>query len=243
MITDRGTVGTIKWALDIQGPALDLFGRLAGRSAANGLIRDSLISAGTRWIAGFLPKRFSNYVERSPFSYRLRSPLQKFRALGLLKPIFDREFFGWDPWSPANPPKQWIAIYARGRTSRTGMFSGIKREARRNAKRITREIVDDQSAKIVPLVQTGLAQRAALTGAQARATATASRKVLRIAVPLGAARNEKVGKIIRTIPPHEVAAIARWVEQSVVARLSGRGIESATRLSSLPTTRSPHGGQ
>lgn len=232
-IAAGSTANGARWSVDIFGPWVDLIAETMGRSAANGVVRWSLVEVGYTWASKCLGRRFTNYVKARPFFYKLGldKRVAKFRRLGFLQPILAKEFFGWDPWSPAGPPKELVDQYrrlypeAKGVLSRSGNYLTLSRTIRQNSKRIVRDFVDDLShSKLLPLVETGLARQTALAGHRARATATAKVRNLRITVPFGAARNRVVGAIVTRLPDSELTVIASDLETILTRRLTRTGV-------------------
>ncbi len=221
------------WSITAFGPWLDVLQMADGKAARNNLVRTSLVEAGQAWAAKFLGRRFTNYVRGAPFFYSLGvgGAIRKFRRMGLLKPLLDKEFMGWDPWSPAQPPRPLIEQYRRmhpevkGAFSRTGNFTTLSKTIRRQAKEIVYDMVrDTMNKKLRPLVETGETEKAATTGYRVSATATGAKQILRIAIPLGGPRNAIVGQTIRTMPDAEVSFVAKTWAAACSARLRGKNI-------------------
>ncbi len=220
------------------GPWLDVLEQVEGRKSRNNLVRVSLENAGLSWADKFLGRRFTNYVMGAPFFYHLgvNAGVRKFRRMGLLQPILAREFYGWDPWSHAGPPKQLIEDYRRrdptlrGFFSRSGNYITLSRTIRRDAKRIVRDMVDDLlTTKIRPLVESGQAERTALAGRRVIASSTKGRSRLVITIPFGGPKNAIVGQTVRTMPEKEVGFIARLWAMGISDGLRGRGIRVTER--------------
>lgn len=233
--TPMGAEGSIRWAITSQESALHLF----RRSEQNRMIRIALRLAGRAWIKAFLPQRFTDYVKRKPFPYGASRNagfyVNKARRMGILAGILQRNFNGWDPWSPTKPGPALIEDWKRRhpgkyRFSVTGQFSGLIGDLRANAKRMVREIVTEMASDGVfdPLVESG-ALRTSARRARARSTATSNKAQIRISVPFPGPRNPKVGDTIRTMPRWEVAFIARQTKAALVRALNSRGVTAPTR--------------
>jgi len=237
-VVAQGTNGPIRWAVEMQGPALALF----PRSTQNEMVRGALEVAGKQWGAVFLPKRFSHYVDRSPFPYpRHRDGfyLNKARRMGILQPIFQKLFMGWDPWSANRPPDALITDWKRKNPSKyrfsiTGSYSGLIADLRANSKRMIFEIVRDMNGddKFLPLVESGSARKSVLTNVSYRATATAKRQKLRISMPLGLRPGQEAGKggtsktvteVLQTMPGWEVRWLGKKFAENLTLRLANRG--------------------
>ncbi len=240
-----GQGGPIKWALDFQGPALDL---LVDKNR-NELVRTSFANTGKAWNKIFLPKRFGHYVDRPPFPYprhRLGFFLGKARRMGILRGIIARLTVtkGWDPWSTDKPPFALIQEWKKlnpGKYKERHSGSGLIADMRRNAKRAVMEVIDEMwsDGKFLPLVQSGVARAFANEGAKARATATTSKTVLKISVPFGHPVAESVGSTVRTIPPWEVQWLAQQFAKNMIAQLKGKGL--SVGAGGVVTTRAPTG--
>jgi hypothetical protein len=237
-----------RWAVEATGPWLDLLQQTRGTKARNSVVRWSLIEMGYVWASKFLGRRFTRYVQRAPFFYDMgtNAMVRKFRRMGLLQPILSKEFFGWDPWSNASPPRQLIERYRRthpeagGAFSRSGNYFTLSKTIRRDAKRIVREYVDDLEAKKTrPLVETGGAESAALAGHRVVATATQARQKVTISVPFGGPKNPLVGKVVRTMPNYEVAFMAKVLGPIMARRLSRTGLSAP---GPLPVQRGTNDG-
>lgn len=234
----QGTNGPIKWAIVAQGPALELF----SASDRNEMVRAALEVAGKQWGAAFLDKRFTHYVDRSPFPYpRHRDGfyLNKARRMGILVPIFKRLFMGWDPWSSDKPPLALIADWKKKnpgkyRFSVTGLQGGLISDLRANSKRMIFEIVREMNGddKFLPLVESGSARKSVLTTVSYTATATAKRQKLRIAMPLGLRPGQVAGKggtsktvveVLQTMPGWELRWLGKKFSENLALRLSNRG--------------------
>lgn len=213
--------GTIRWAIESNRGNMDLL----TQSTQNAIIREALTQAGQGWIAAFLPKRFGDYVSHPPFPYDIPRRdgfyLNKARRMGLLAPVCQRLFNGWDPWSSNRPGPALIETWKRqhpGKYKRsiTGQYSGLIADLRRSAKAMVMQQVNQwfRDNVFVELVESGALQ-ASSQNARATATATSSRQQIRIAVPFPGPRNPRVGDTIRTIPRWEVAYIARVVKASI----------------------------
>lgn len=232
--TPMGAGGTIRWAISSQEPALHLF----RRSEQNRMIRVALRLAGRRWTRAFLPQRFTDYVEQKPFPYGKKPVgflVNKARRMGMLQPIFQRLFNGWDPWSSTKPGlaliEKWKQLNpGKYRRSITGAATGLIADLRKNAKRQVREVIADlnEDGAFQPLVQSGDLRKTALK-ARARATATANKAQIKIAVPFPGPRNPRVGDTIRTMPRWEVAWVANQAKAALVRALHSRGVTAPTR--------------
>lgn len=240
-----GTVGTVRWAIQAQDAALDF---LLPKNR-NEVIRQSMVGAGEAWIAMFLPKRFSDYVDRAPFPYpshRLGFYLGKAKRMGIVKGICERLLMGWDPWSSSMPPAtlitQWKAQHpGKYKRAFAVLSTGLVADLRANSKRRVMEVIDEMwgDGKFVPLVESGRARGVATSGARASATATATRQTLRIAVPFGRALNGTVGAVVRTVPKWEVASIAKNVGRGIADRLAKRGLSVNQRTGVVTTRTAP----
>ncbi len=241
LIASGKHVGAV-WTVTGFGPWLDILQASDGTGARNNLMRSSLVDAGKAWAAKFLGRRFTNYVRGSPFFYSLGTvgAIRKFRRMGLLQNILDHEFFGWDPWSHEGPPKALIQRWrqqhpeTRGAFSRSGNYLTLSRTIRSRAKEIVWDYVNDtMNSKLRPLVETGEAEKAALSGYTVRATATLKKQILRIGIPLGNHHNTAetkyginaiVGNTIRRMPDAEVAFLAKAWAAGISARLRGQQV-------------------
>lgn len=238
VIAQGKTTGGGSYSVVAFGPWLDVLEMSEGRGERNALLRNSLIDAGTAWANRFLGRRFTNYIKTAPFFYDMgvNAAVRKFRRMGFLQPILAKEFRGWDPWSNASPPKALIEDYrrvhpeTRGAFSRSGNYLTITKTIRSEAKRIVRDFVGDlMSRKLRPLVETGAAEKTALAGRRILATVTKARCRLAITIPFGGPRNKVVGQMVRTMPPREVAFMAKTWAAAVSARLRGKGLQAFVR--------------
>lgn len=164
------------------------------KSVRNRFVRGALVHAGDRWIGGFLPKRFTDYVKRQPFGYRemgRKGTVQKLRRMGLMQDIFNQYLSGWDPWGTTGkfPQARFIAWLKYEQRSgfflftRSGKWNGARAEFRRWAKRLVEGKVAGLKAKLTPLIQSGRLRDTALAGATARATVTGKRETLTVTIP------------------------------------------------------------
>lgn len=225
-----GVQGTIRWAINASSGPLALLD--PSKRQRNSLVRNALLTGGNAWRGAFLPRRFSDYVDRSPFPYpshRLGFFVNKLRRMGILNGILQRVFHGWDPWSANKPPIALMEDWKRrhpGKYKRsiTGQYSGLIADIRANAKRMVREIAEElwSDGKILPLVESGKLRETALAGARTTATATASRATIYIRVPFPGPRNPVVGRVIKTLPRWEVEFIARVVQRALARSLQRR---------------------
>lgn len=242
-VVAQGTNGPISWAIKAHGPLLEIF----GRSERNAMVSGALEVAGKKWGAAFLAKRFTDYVERSPFNYprhRAGFFLNKARRMGILSPIFRRLFMGWDPWSTNKPPFPLIQDWKAKNPAKykfTGVYgSGLIADLRANAKRMTMEIVDEKysDGAFLPLVESGSLRRSVLSGVSYRATASSKRQKLRISMPLGLRSGQTAGKggtnntvveILRTVPGWELRFIGKNFGDNLALRLANRGYTQDAR--------------
>ncbi len=226
-----GQGGPIRWALDAQGPALD-FLKDGNRKA---LVYYSLKAAGFDWGKVFLPKRFTDYVERRPFPYPRHRPgffLNKARRMGIVKGIIDRLSItkGWDPWSTDKPPLPLIIEWKKlnpGKYVRSSDSSGgLIGDMRRNAKRGIMEIIDEMygDGKLIPLVESGTARKTATAGFTVRATVGGNKQRINVKIPLGHVVNVTVSNVIKTAPSWEVQWIANRFKQHMIDRLNRKGL-------------------
>ncbi len=235
VIAQGTSVAGSRWAVEAAGPWLDLLKTQQGVKARNSILRWSLVEMGYVWAGRFLGRRFTNYVRPAPFFYKLsfNNTVKKFRRMGLLDPIIKSELYGWDPWGSESPPRQLIDAYrrqnpeARGAFSRSGNFFTLSKTIRKHSKEIIRRYVSSiQYTQLRPLVETGTAERTALAGHRVTATASQTKCAVRITVPFGAARNAVVGKIVRTVPPAEVAFMASVLGPILGKRLARSGVSA-----------------
>lgn len=239
----HGGNGTIKWQIDYYGPALDY---LTDKNR-NALLRDAFNAVGKQWISLFLPKRFSDYVDRSPFPYprhRLGFYFAKAKRMGIVRDIIKRlpTTKGWDPWSTEKPPLpliiEWKKLNPGKYNLRNTLFnSGLIGDMRRNAKRMVFEIIEEMSmdGKFIPLVEKGIARGFAKEGAKARSTVTSGNTVLRISVPFGHPVNPTVSDVVKTVPTWEIKWIAQQFGENIKKQLLGKGLSVNT--SGVVTTR------
>jgi hypothetical protein len=233
--------------IDVQGPALTLF----SARDRNAVVRDAQVAAGRGWLREFLPKRFTPYVTRRPFTYRklpvglasakLRGAEQKnIPPMPQWRGIINREFMGWDPWSSKAPPErlqlQWMQRNPNEYSKRKGIIATtlriikrerkrLKQDLRRWAKRRIREEIVPNLIKdeiILPLVHTGLLRDRFSKAAQARAVATAKRARLTITIPRGNRQAANVNAQLTRLPYWEFDFIRHQFRAALIDGIAGR---------------------
>jgi hypothetical protein len=248
--------GSIRARINASGAALSLF--RAGER--NRIIRESLVFAGNMWLGNFKPRRFTDYVQRKPFSYPRRPIGLATTKLRSAKegPLFDlwqgiklREFRGWDPWSPISIPRQLEEDFLRRDRSRYLYQVGPKKgrvhwrvlhhEIRAWAKKRTREcaanLADD--GVMLPLVMEGKLRDEYSKKSRATATATAKRARLTITIPRGDRQNKWAVRILGMLPVWEFNQIVKWFGSALVQGLA-KGLSS--RFMASPDGRSVGAG-
>lgn len=237
------------WSINGVGPWLDILPKGNRVNARNNVIRWSLVEMGYAWAGAFLGRRFTNYVRPFPFFYRLsfKNTVRKFRRMGLLEPILMQQLYGWDPWGSEGPPRELIDEYrrahpeARGAFSRSGNFFTLSKTIRAQAKESVRKYVAGiQYSKLRPLVESGGAEKTALTGHRVASTATAKKMTVKVLIPLGGPKNPVVGNIIRVMPAKEVAFCAEALGRILAKRLQRTGVPAP---GPLPITRGVNTGE
>lgn len=229
--------GAIRARIDASGAALALF-RVSER---NRIIRQALEYAGNMWLFNFKPLRFTEYVQRKPFSYPKRPVgLATFKLRSAEEgPLFDlwqqiklKEFRGWDPWSPFPPPKDLEAKYLATNRSRFTIQSGRKKggvnwkemlqELRKWAKNRTREYAANlaEDGVMLPLVLTGTLRDEYSKTARARAVSTAKKARLTITIPRGDRQNKWAVRILGMLPVWEFNAIVKWFDKALADGLN-----------------------
>jgi hypothetical protein len=231
--------------IDAQGPALALF----SARDRNAIVRTAQEVAGRAWIREFLPKRFTPYVTRRPFTYpKMPTGLAavKLRTVttgplaGTWQRIKAREFMGWDPWSSQAPPErlqlQWMQRNPGQYSKRYGVIARtlrmIGRERKRlradlrrwAKKRVREEIVPNliKDEVIVPLVREGALRDRFSKASNARATATARRARLTITIPRGDRQAARVNTQLTRLPFWEFDFIRRQFRGALVDGIAGR---------------------
>ncbi len=198
----------------------------------NQFVRGALVYAGMRWAAGYLPKRFTHYVERAPFSYPSRAPgflVAKARRMGILKKeVLDLYLQGWDPWKAHTMPEGLFLSWLRRQGHEYGMMSRLNRwtRARKGFKKWGKDLVRKQMArlaasdKMMPLVESGKMREAALRGVNPRVTATQTKATLRINIPRLDRQNWRVNRILSTFPSWERQYVAKHFGEGLAESLA-----------------------
>lgn len=236
----------IRVDIDAHGAALTLF----SPRDRNAIVRDALVAAGQGWIREFLPKRFTPYVTRAPFTYpkmpvglasaKLRGTAQKsIPPMPQWQRIINREFMGWDPWSSKAPPErlqqQWMQRNPNEYSKRKGIIAAtlrmvtrerkrLKQDLRRWAKkRVHQEIVPNliKDEIILPLVHTGTLRDTFSRGAAARAISTSSRSRLTITIPRGDRQAARVNTQLTRVPYWEFDFIRRRFRDALKDGIAG----------------------
>lgn len=215
--------------------------RWLDRKSRNVIIRDSFQGAGQEWIPQYLPDRFTSYVRQAPFNYPKKHAswyAQKLRkaSTGELHAIWARikarDFMGWDPFAagaynhiPRQLVAKWVAdhpgMYKTRRLSRfiqTGEGKKVHADLMRWAKKRVKEIANNLNTDgvMLPLVMDGVTRKAALSGAYAKAIATAKKAQLTITIPRGHAMPQRYADIISRLPEWEF----NFIRQRFAARLA-----------------------
>jgi hypothetical protein len=221
----------------------------------NDLMRNAMMHAAYRWRETFLPLRFTNYIQRAPFKYLGPQGHTKMLAsLGvdsngnprpgvggkgeitkITRAMFDREFFGWNPWSDQKIPAQLIAKFramhpGKYTWSITGAFGGMRADLRKWAKSRVKDMGRNLKADGVmkPLVLTGDSRAAAMTG-QIVARVTASKVRAEITAPAGGPRGSSYWRMIKTIPHYENAFFAKEMRNYLTRTESLRALRPVSR--------------
>ena len=248
--------GAIRARINASGAALLMF-RPGER---NRIIREALVFAGRMWLGQFKPLRFTDYVQRKPFSYP-RRPIglatKKLREANS-GPLFDlwqgiklREFRGWDPWSPISIPRQLEDDFLRKNRSKYLYQVGPKKgrvhwrilhqDIRQWAKKRTREyagnLADD--GVMLPLVMEGKLRDEYSKTSRATATATAKRARLTITIPRGDRQNKWAVRILGMLPVWEFNQIVKWFDRAFSEGIA-KGL--ASRFIASPDGRSVGAG-
>lgn len=247
----EGQRGPVHWAIKGQGPALDF---LTDRNR-NALIARAMEASGKQWGDVFLPKRFTDYVDRAPFPYpRHRDGfyVSKARRMGILAPVFQRLFGGWDPWSSDKPKLPLIIEWKKlnpGKYNGYDATSRLFNDLRNNCKRRVTEIVLERLSEFMPLVESGLLRKTVLSRVAYRATATSNKQTLRITMPRPTypAQREKgkfgssptVGNVLGTLPHWEVTWFAKKLSANLASALAGRGLSVDLRTGVVTTRTAP----
>ena len=230
--------GAIRARINASGSALSLF----RRGESNKIIRNALLYAGNMWLGNFKPLRFTDYVQRKPFSYP-RRPIKlatiKLRTAEsgplhtLWQGIKAREFAGWDPWGNQRIPRKLEEQFLRRDRAKytysTGPFRGrthwriLHADIRKWAKDRTREyaanLADD--GVMLPLVMEGKLRDQYSKQSRASATATANRCRLSITIPRGDRQNKWAVKILGMLPVWEFNAIVKWFDKALSEGIAG----------------------
>ncbi len=233
----NGKNKTIQWAINAQGNALAFL----DRKAANDVIRGAMNLVAGDWVQTFLPKRFTDYVDRDPFPYpghRLGFFINKARRMGVLKQLIDSLPMtkGWDPWGPDKPDLLLIIEWKRqhpGKYNRIGSGPGLISDMRRNAKDQISKIIDEMWGKGIfqPLVESGLLRKTVMQGVKFRSTVTANSQKLYITMPIPLRSNQEKGKggisptvgaVLRTVPHWEISWFAKKLERAMAATLMNK---------------------
>lgn len=235
----------IRVEIDAKGPALALF----STRHRNAIVRDALVVAGRAWIREFLPKRFTPYVTRRPFTYR-KLPVglaaEKLRSAergalpAVWRNVVNQQFMGWDPWSSQPPPErlqlQWMQRNPNEYSKRKGIIARtlrmigrerkrLRADLRRWAKKRIREEVVPNLIKdeiILPLVREGDLRDRFSKAAQARAISTAKRARLTITIPRGNRQAATVNKNLTRTPYWEFDYVVKQFRTALVNGFVGR---------------------
>ncbi len=248
--------GAIRARIEASGAALGLF----RANERNKIIRGALEWAGNMWLGKFKPLRFTDYVQRAPFSYPRRPVKLATTKLRTAKEpplstlwtgIKNREFGGWDPWGPLRVPpileKQFLFKDRAKYTYSVGLFKGrthwrlLHEDIRKWAKDRTREyaanLADD--GVMLPLVMDGKLRDEYSKTSRASATATATKARLTITIPRGNRQNKWAVRILGMLPVWEFNEIVKWFGSALQQGLQ-RGI--ASRFAQSPDGRSVGAG-
>lgn len=203
-------------------------------STRNKLIRDSMTVAGEKWRAKYVPMRFTDYVRKAPFNYKLTTGAawKRMQAPG---GVFDRmsaRFDGSNPFPSEGEPRivfgqayqKWLEDQqkaGRYRSSNTGDWVRAKVEYRARLGVIFRDAAKswytDNAKTAPPLFMTGKLAQAVMTG-RVTSRATANMASCTITLPRLDRQNPWARRILGTVPIAEVKQFAAWFMETVTAQ-------------------------
>lgn len=221
----------------------ELYASTYSRRHWNTIVRNGLVDGGSQWIAGDLPKRFSDfaYVLGYDAKGKKRSPLSRAIASGLVDRLAVRFWHGWNPWNTPKPPyslwSKYLADEARmGRfvRSRTGYFTTARKELRRMVKAdIKRRVLElstsEEVNEKIPLVEFDRLRPAALSGARAVGRATTGNYQLRLVIPQPHPTHRSVSNVMKQVTPQEVARIGTTTMRSINTSIAGSTTHTVRR--------------
>lgn len=203
-------------------------------STRNKILRECMRHAGEMWRATYVPMRFTDYVKKSPFGYRL-TPGAAWKRMQVKGGVFDRlsvHFDGSNPFPGTGHGKivygprfdAWLkqqqaqgrfrfsalGNYKRARSEYAAIVQAKFREAARNWYK-------DNAKDAVPLMLTGQLSRTVMTG-KVTARATTNMASVKITMPRGDRQNPWARRVLSTVPVKEAQHVARWMGQ----RFSGQ---------------------
>jgi hypothetical protein len=192
----------------------------------NAVLKAGGEAMGYRWIDEWLFKRFTKYMERSPFNYRQGNYYRHFRLLAAAGAMSLRELLGpvfWDPWDFESPiPDRVMQMYwnelrsKKKQHSRSGFnrwissFRGkLKRELRQRIRTAARR--HEKTGN--PFVEFGTARATATSRARTKAVAPGGRLRADIRIPFGHPIAPNASRMFKTIPRWEIADLAKALDK------------------------------